>query len=295
MSTFDINLKNDITLQLNRKEEGFVKLFLFSNFSINVEKDWFLHLGANISPIIDKKGSIFKVDGIPMIPASSFKGAIRSKMEWLLINKQKELRDLFNIPNDEEYKDILKPCIPDAHPTKAEQELRGNKYRWNNCEVQVDENRINFSKKDRGNKLGICPVCYFMGAAGLIGFVRVPNLTAVDPDCIVDQTCIRIDRKTENATRGAKVDVESVKPVTVFSGTIEIIEENPQGFVFGQPRKIGGIVIDKWLENWEVKDPKNRKEILFQEIFIPTLDNIKMLGGHKSKGAGKVNITFPVI
>ncbi|MBW9221742.1 hypothetical protein KKP97_01650, partial [Methanothermococcus sp. SCGC AD-155-C09] len=110
---------------------------------------------------------------------------------------------------------------------------------------------------------------------------------------LMDQTNIRIDRKTGTTAHGAKVEGEQVKPGTVFKGNVDIVISEPvRGLQFGDARKIGNVVIDKWLENWNKTDKMERTKILIEEIVIPAIQNIKVLGGHKSKGAGKVNITI---
>lgn len=274
-------------LNLSQKKEGNVEI-LPINISITVEDSSFLHIGAAPSPLTEKKGSVFKVDRTPVIPATSFKGALRNQMELLLIEKFNDFKTIFTPQN----KDMLKPCIPSPRPTKAEVELLSKGYKGEmdrnkytgHCEIQSDENNVNVGD------LGICPVCYFMGATGIMGFLRFSNFYPGEGDWLVDQTNIRIDRKTNTAAQRAKVDGEQVKPKTKFTGAIEVINKTPQGFEFGQPRRIGDKTIDMWLEKWNETVNDKRKKILIEQILFPAIQNIKLLGGQKSRGAGKVKV-----
>jgi len=278
------------------KEEGKMKI-LDIPIKIEVAKDSFLHIGAAPSPLTEKKGAVFKVDRAPIIPATSFKGAVRHQLELLLINKIDELAQLFNVPDSKN--DMLKPCIPSPSPTKAEEELIRMGYRTQKrekrknivtegCWIELDEKNI------RVPSLGICPVCYFMGSTGLMGFLRFSNFFPEGEGSIIDQTNIRIDRKTGTAAHGAKVEGEQVKPGTMFKGTIRVVISEPilamQNMQFGDARKIGSVTIDKWLENWQEPDKEKRIEILIEKILLPAIQNIKVLGGQKSRGAGKVNV-----
>jgi len=285
------NLKfsvNGKTIDLSPNNKGKIELHSLK-VSITVEEGSFLHIGGSPSPLTEKKGAVFKVNRIPVIPATSFKGALRHQMELLLIEQFTNYKSLFSPEND----DFLKPCIPASKLTKAENEMLSKGYRGTvdssgkylgHCKVQADENRINTGE------LSICPVCYFMGCAGIMGFLRFNNFYPPEGDWLIDQTNIRIDRKTQTAAKGAKVDGEQVKPGTIFSGRIEIINKTPQGFEFSQSRKIGDVVIDKWLEKWSENDISKKKRILIEQILIPAIQNIKLLGGQKSRGAGKVQV-----
>jgi CRISPR/Cas system CSM-associated protein Csm3 (group 7 of RAMP superfamily) len=269
-------------IELGERKDGKMEM-LEIPIEIDVEKGSFLHIGAAPSPLTEKKGAVFKVDRRPVIPASSFKGALRHQLELLFIGKIDEFTRLLSIDK----KELLKPCIPSSKPTKAEQELiRSGEYREAHCEITIDEKDINVGES------GICPVCYFMGATGVMGFLRIYNLYPVRAGNIIDQTNIRIDRKTGTAAKGAKVDGEQIKPETTFKGKIDVIASTPQGFEFGKPRQIGDVVIDKWLKGCSETEDKEGKKILIEQILIPAIQNIKELGGQKSKGAGRVNCSI---
>jgi CRISPR/Cas system CSM-associated protein Csm3 (group 7 of RAMP superfamily) len=287
MSNLKVSLDGK-ELDLSQTKEGNIEIVSI-NLSITVEDYSFLHIGAAPSPLTEKKAAVFKIDRTPIIPASSFKGALRNQMELLIIQNLSRLKNLFNV--DDENK--LKPCIPSPRPTKAEVELfekgyrgkmEGTKY-TGHCKIQVDEDKITIP-----DGLGICPVCYFMGATGIMGFLRFSNFYLPEGDWLVDQTNIRIDRKTNTAAQRAKVDGEQVKWGTKFKGKIEIINKTPQDFKFGYPRKIEDKTIDLWLEKWTEQDSDKRKKTLIEEIIFPAIQNIKLLGGQKSRGAGKVKV-----
>ncbi|UYZ40533.1 MAG: RAMP superfamily CRISPR-associated protein [Candidatus Methanospirare jalkutatii] len=281
------------------KEEGKMKI-LELPVVIKVKEKSFLHIGAAPSPLTEKKGAIFKVDRTPVIPATSFKGALRHQLELRFIEKIDEFADLFNVEN----KEMLKPCIPSPRPSKAEEELiNSGKYRKKaklkdkeitGCQISVDNENI-LVPKIENQEVGICPVCYFMGCGGLMGFLRFSNFYPEGEGSVIDQTNIRIDRKTGTAARGAKVEGEQVKPGTVFKGNIGIVISEPilemQGIQFGDARKIDNEVIDKWLENWNETGKDKRVKTLIEKILIPAIQNIKVLGGQKSRGAGKVNVS----
>lgn len=286
------------------KEEGKMSI-LELPLEIKVAEGSFLHIGATPSPLTEKKGAVFKVDRTPVIPATSFKGALRYQLELLFIEKMGYFAQLLEIPDGKQ--EFLKPCIPSPKPTKAEEELiRTGKYREkvkigdkeiSGCQIIVDEERI-LIPKINNEEVGICPVCYFMGCAGLMGFLRFSNFYPESEGSIIDQTNIRIDRKTGTAAHGAKVEGEQVKPGTVFKGSISIVISEPilemQRIQFGYERKIGNVVIDKWLEKWSKKDEYERVKIMIEEILLPALQNVKILGGQKSRGGGKVNVCVPL-
>jgi CRISPR/Cas system CSM-associated protein Csm3 (group 7 of RAMP superfamily) len=263
-------------LELELKKVGKTEV-LSMPIETEVERGSFLHIGASPSPLTEKKGAVFKVDRTPVIPASSLKGALRYQLELLFIEKADEFDSLLK-PSK---KVFLSPCIPSPRPSSAERELiTSGKYRQY-CEIRVEEKKVVVAGDT------ICPVCYFMGSGGIMGFLRIGNSYPTSEGNIVDYTNIRIDRHSGTAAGKAKVDIEHVKSGVRFRGVMEVVMSTPQGFEFGEPRKIGDMVIDKWLENWK---NDSKKEFLLEQVLIPALENIAELGGYKSKGAGKVNL-----
>ncbi len=272
--------------KLPKNEQQGILMVLQIPLKITVQEGSFLHIGGSPSPLTEKKAPVFSIDEKPVIPASSFKGAFRYQVEQLLIAKKEILKSKLGIT----IPDVIKPCIPAPRPSKAEKKLLEMGHR-NHCEIKVEENNIEIpvSRENRKEAIGLCPVCYFFGATGLMGFLRIPNFLPAAGEYRIDQTNIRIDRKSGTAATGAIVNGEQVKPGTMFNGTLEIIDK--QGtFEFGKPRDIGGTKIDLWLDGIAMKTTDEAKLLLINEILIPALNNVTVLGGQKSRGAGKVKI-----
>jgi CRISPR/Cas system CSM-associated protein Csm3 (group 7 of RAMP superfamily) len=258
---------------------------------IEVEEGSFLHLGGTPSPLTEKKQPVFSVDGRPVIPASSFKGAFRQQVEGLLIEKKDDLAKKLCLTESETY--LLKPSIPAPRPSKAEQDLFSRGYRREHSEIKVENDRIDIPKKYDGVPVGLCPVSYFFGATGLEGFLRIDNFFSIPGEWRIDQTRIRIDRQSKTAASGAIVNGEQVKPGSTFTGNISILQ-NRQSVPFGRCREIGGVKVDLWLANWTESSDIKRQLLLLNEILIPALNNIKILGGQKSLGGGRVNLTLEI-
>ena len=129
---------------------------------MEVAKDSFLHIGAAASPLAEKDAAVFKVGRTPVIPATSFKGAMRHQLELLFIEKIDEFAELFNVEN----KEIMKPCIPSQQPTKAEEELiSSGRYRKKaklknkeivGCQISVDNENV-LIPEIGGKKLAFVP------------------------------------------------------------------------------------------------------------------------------------------
>jgi CRISPR/Cas system CSM-associated protein Csm3 (group 7 of RAMP superfamily) len=261
------------------KRQGLLVMFQIP-LKITVQEGSFLHVGGSPSPLTEKKAPVFSVNGAPVIPASSFKGAFRYQVEQLLITQKDELMETLRITDE----DLIKPCIPAPRPTKAEEELLKLGYR-RHCEIKVDENKVGIPRK------GVCPICYFFGATGLMGFLRIPNFWPEAGEFKIDQTSIRIDRRSGTAAHGAIVTGEQVKPGTVFKGAMDIIAKQGS-FEFGRPRIIGETKIDCWLDGLASEGVDKVQLLLINEILVPALNNLTVLGGQKSKGAGRVSITI---
>jgi CRISPR/Cas system CMR subunit Cmr4 (Cas7 group RAMP superfamily) len=135
------------------------------------------------------------------------------------------------------------------------------------------------------------PCVYFFGASGLEGYLRVPNFFPEPGEWRIDQTRIRIDRKSQTAATGAIVTGEQVKPGSVFKGEMLIFAER-HGSRFGYCREIGGTKVDLWLDRWGESDDGKRSLFLINEILIPALNNVAVLGGQKSLGGGRVIISI---
>jgi CRISPR/Cas system CSM-associated protein Csm3 (group 7 of RAMP superfamily) len=264
------------------KELGNQRVFAIQ-LKIVVADHSFLHVGGTPSPLTEKKQPVFTVDGQPVIPASSFKGAFRQQIETLFIQKKDDLTTRLGLTANQT--DLLKPSIPAPRPSKAEQDLLTKGYRSEPSAIGVEEDRVKVPQH------GLCPPSYFFGATGLEGYLRIPNFFPVPGEWRIDQTRIRIDRKSQTAAPGAIVTGEQVKPGSVFNGELLIFLER-QGMAFGRCRTIGGVEVDLWLRHWAEPDDTKRQLFLFNEILIPALNKIEVLGGQKSLGGGKVTISI---
>ncbi|MEM4284330.1 MAG: RAMP superfamily CRISPR-associated protein [Candidatus Caldarchaeum sp.] len=268
--------------QLPQAESLGNQMFLVLPLKLTVAEGSFLHIGGTPSPLTEKKQPVFSVDGRPVIPASSFKGAFRQQVELLLIQKKTELAQALKLTDNKA--DLLKPSIPASRPSKAEQDLLNRGYR-RQSEIRVEDDRVQVSEDS------LCPVSYFFGATGLEGFLRIPNFFPQPGEWRIDQTRIRIDRTSQTAAPGAIVTGEQVKPGSVFTGKLYIFKER-HGAPFGRCREIGGTKVDLWLAEWTEPDDTKRQLFLLNEILIPALNNVKVLGGQKSLGGGRIEISL---
>ena len=134
----------------------------------------------------------------------------------------------------------------------------------------------------------ICPICYLLGARGLVGFVEVPFLN-IEKGSAETLQFIREDRvvgTSAKGERGALGKYEAVPQGSVFKGVMTILEEDDIiEWKLGEPRDLAESKGDKWLEsgNW------TRDKIL-KELIEDRLKAITKLGGYKSKGFGDVQI-----
>ncbi|MDC8448087.1 MAG: RAMP superfamily CRISPR-associated protein [Nitrospira sp.] len=273
---------NALTALPATKQLGNQTVFILP-IKVEVAEGSFLHVGGTPSPLTEKKQPVFSVDGQPVIPASSFKGAFRQQVEALLIQKKNSFAASLGLNGSQV--GLLKPSIPAPRPSKAEADLIDNGYRAEHSEIKVEEDRV------RVPQSGLCPPSYFFGATGLEGYLRIANFFPLPGEWRIDQTRIRIDRKSQTAAPGAIVTGEQVKPGSVFTGELLIFQER-QGTPFGRCRTIGGVEIDLWLKQWTEPDNAKRQLFLLNEILIPALNNVQILGGQKSLGGGKVTISL---
>jgi len=236
-----------------------------------------IRVGAAEDPFRGVDNPVVVVGDKLVIPGSSLKGALRNQLERYFINEA-----------NKRGKDSLKPCLATAEPSDFERELiKKGKYARKGCEFKNERSVI-------------CPVCYFLGAQSLIGFVRVSFLHVMDKNLKAEVlTGIAIDRKTGTARKGAIYKYEVIPEETKFEGELEIVERDEQlGWEFGKPRYFTKYVKenekerekkytpDKWLE--EVNEFQNDKKLC--EILKSCIEGIQLIGGYKSRGAGKVEI-----
>ena len=250
-----------------------------------------LRVGGVKDPRSGIENPVTKVGDRVVIPGPSLKGALRAELEQFLI-------ETFHTKASPEWqKDKLpfQPCIPATKVTTDEQMLiNSGRYKPEACHYpcKYEERRDRrgeftgeCAKDGSPNPHAICPICYFLGAMGLPGFVRVPFLYAeISPEELYSA---RIDRSRGTVVDGTNRPYQLIPAGTKFTGELVITIVDPvTGWRIGEPRPLGDKTLgDKWLQ-----EEKPDAEELINTYIIERLNNIKILGGYKSKGFGGVNI-----
>lgn len=218
-------------------------------------------IGALQNVLSGLDNPVATVGGRVVVQGSSLKGALRAEIERYLIEKY----------GDEP---AMKPCIPSAVNTLSpeEQALISNKtYRPDGGCV--------FSMRRKSDS--ICPACYLLGAQGLPGFVRVPYLFT--EAAAEDLYSVRVDRATGVVAERTNRDYQIMPDGTVFTGTLEVlINDVGRGWALGTQR----FDQDKWVSSGKWDADK-----ILDEFVVSRLRAIDLMGGFKSKGCGKVEIT----
>ncbi len=241
-----------------------------------------LRVGAKKDPLSGADNPVTRVGGTLAIPGSSLKGALRSQIESYLIDK------FFQAGKWQAGKEHWKPCIPGAEISADERRLiRDGKYRDQDrtCHYPCGE------RECRGEVHSICPACYLLGGMTLPGFVRVPFLSAEGGSN--ELSGIRLDRATKTVPQvgrgGPFRSYELVPQGMSFTGMLYItVEDTVSGWRLGQPRRLGEprSAGDKWLEGQNY----NPDEFL-KEFVLERLEAIKVIGGYRSKGFGRIEIS----
>jgi|GEM_PF-2268891 len=177
------------------------------------------------------------------------------------------------------------PCIPSSELSEDENILIKKKkyYKDKFCHYPCVPEK---------NKCGdivhtICPACYFLGANGLNGFVRIPFLYPEKPIIVNDLYSSKIDRFTGTVTKGTNRPYSFLPNDSIFQGTMTvIIQDDILHWEIGKPRNLGERTGgDQWL-----KDVPSDADQIIQEFIIDRLKKIQIMGGYKSKGCGAVKI-----
>jgi len=211
-----------------------------------------------------------------VVPGSSLKGAFRNALERHLIDQYYDKKaHRWNRAALE-----MQPCMAGTRLSKDERELvKRGLYRSDSCHYPCNPRRNRCGDK----RHSICPVCYLLGAQGLVGFVRVPFLTS--EVSTGELYSARMDRAMGTVAEGTNRPYELVPDEATFTGTLYVmISDDVLGWQLGELRPLqdltGG---DKWLEGWTA-------EKIVDELIVGVLQGISILGGYKSKGFGKVEI-----
>lgn len=243
----------------------------FRKFAIKLVTQEPFRIGAlqNVMSGIDNP--VTTVGGKVVIQGSSLKGALRANIEEYLV-------DAF--PGNP----AMTPCIPSAYNTLSPDEKRLIEQG-----VYREGGGCSYSSNPKNRSESICPVCYLLGAQGLIGFVRVPYLYSDSmPE---DMYAVRIDRGTGVVSEKTNRDFQIIADRVEFKGNLEVVlSDTVKRWELGKPRtidqSIGIGVNDAWLKKQEW--PATR---IINELIVDRLKTITLLGGFKSRGCGKVAIS----
>jgi len=221
----------------------------------------------------DVDSPIVRLGNKIVVQGTSLKGAYRAELERYLI-------DNFLDKTTKRWKNTwFKPCIPaDVKTILADERKLLDKGFYKYCCSYPNPNDY------------ICPVCYLLGARGLIGFINVPFLKMIKGS-VERLQFIREDRVIGTSARGAIGKFEAIPESSVFEGVMTVLEEDDiLGWKFGQKRDLAESQGDKWLDS-----PEWTKEKVEDNLIIKRLTNIKNLGGYRSKGFGQVDIKIEKI
>lgn len=212
-----------------------------------------------------------------VVQGPTLKGFLRSRIEEYLIDRYSG-------------HELMKPCIPSSENTLSSDEhllIQNGKYRPKGaCQYSSEDERKRSST--------ICPVCYFLGANGLPGFVRVPYLyTENRPEELYS---LRIDRAKSTGVDKTNRDYQIMADNISFKGVLEVATKDTiTGWELGKARKVqDGAKLDAWLDIVSIKYNKKFSDLsadeLIEEFMSDRLSGENIIGGFKSKGCGKVKI-----
>jgi len=238
-------------------------------------------IGGPEDPIRGQDNPVAIVGEEVVIPGPSLKGAYRAELEKYFIDTY------FDKTSNswKNGKESCKPCIPAPKLSNDEKNLVvSGMYKDQGCHYPCDPRGFKCGDK----KHTICPVCYLLGANGLNGFIRVPFLRPKKDVIASELYSAKMDRSTGTVTQGTNRPYSIVPVGTAFEGELTVIINNDiLHWELGKARKLGELTEgDKWL-----KDYKWDQEKFIKELVIDRLTNIEIMGGYKSKGCGKVEIS----
>jgi len=241
-------------------------------------------IGGKTDPLSEADNPVTVVGGRVCIPGPTLKGAYRAELErWL--------NDEFNKGRGWNH-ESLQPCVPSSRLSNDEEQLvSSKKYKGGNCMYKSDSGKN--KQKDQSaaqSKTTVCPVCYLLGAMGLVGFVNVPFLfTDVRYEGLYST---RLDR-VSFASMGGNRPYQLVPPQTVFEGTLEVlVKDDFLGWELGKPRPLKEIPnADEWLKESKPNNEESwNSDYILKVMIKERLEAIQRLGGYRSKGFGKVKI-----
>jgi len=236
-------------------------------------------IGGPDDPLSAAENAVARVGGRLAIPGSALKGALRAEIERFLIDSHYD-RAAGRWPPE---KAPLQPCIPTPRLSPDEQGLVSKGLYRENCRHQQAQGGRRQEREQAAPPL--CPVCYFLGAMGLPGFVRVPFLFS--QTAATSFYSASIDRAAQTVKHGTNRPYELVPDGAEFVGELVVIlADTVLGWRLGQRRPLGDRTRgDIWLPEQGL-DPQE----CLRTYVLERLRAIKLLGGYKSKGCGEVDI-----
>ncbi|RZB29451.1 MAG: hypothetical protein AEth_01086 [Candidatus Argoarchaeum ethanivorans] len=154
-----------------------------------------IHVGKSAGySIVDQP--IIKIGGVPVIPGSSIKGALRSTTESIMSESGIDV------------------CIPEASIPKTVKQ-RGRK-----DDYAKELKRLPPCDYSRGN---VCPACDLFGAASLSGRAMFLDARPESEIVPIKRTHVAIRRDTNAQSEGSLMELEAVDEGAVFLGTIRIV------------------------------------------------------------------------
>jgi CRISPR/Cas system CSM-associated protein Csm3 (group 7 of RAMP superfamily) len=210
-------------------------------------------VGGKSDPLSEAENPVAVVGGRVCIPGPSLKGAFRGELERFLNDTYYDNQNK-TWPQD---KLALQPCIPGTKLLSDEQRLVNEKhFRGPSCHYPCDIGSRGKCGKRHDECHGICPVCYLLGAQGLIGFVQVPFLFT---DIRYDELySARLERTSHTVVRGTNRSYQLVPPETAFTGILEVlISDSLLGWELGRARELKESSMgDAWLHDGQWSQEK---------------------------------------
>jgi CRISPR/Cas system CSM-associated protein Csm3 (group 7 of RAMP superfamily) len=242
-------------------------------YKVTLETKSPFRIGGKRDPFSSLDQPIVRIGDRVVVPGTSLKGAIREEMERYIIKNHADENN-------------LKPCIPSSERMLSDDErklIQEGAYRGASCHYPCDH------EKEHSTKHSICPVCYLLGAQGLVGFVTVPFLYASVTSGELPAT--RIDRVTRTVAEGTHRFYQIIPAGVKFEGMMTVIfEDKLRKWYLGNPRPLqGNTQGDSWLTSagWD-------KDKIVKDLIIDRVQSVGILGGLRSSGAGEVAITVHV-
>lgn len=241
------------------------------------------HIGGKDKPLSDVETPIAIVGQRLCVPGPTLKGSLRSQLEHWLNDKYYQKGKWL----DENFI----PCIPSTRISREEELLvyQQKRFRGSACTYESDSRKKRHDKNLQRSPLTICPICYLLGASGLVGYVNIPFLFS-NVRLEEELYSASLDRATQTIRGSANRPYQIVPPDVEFIGTMEvIIEDTLLGWSLGKKRPlVEHPNADIWLES--TKTGPWTQEKVIKELLIDRLESIDRIGGYRSKGCGKVKI-----